>query len=335
MISVAPMMGWTDRHERFLLRLITRRTLLYTEMVNATAILRGDRAELLDFDPVEHPVALQLGGADPAEMAEAARIGQDWGYDEINMNVGCPSDKVVASRFGACLMAEPSLVASCVEAMRSAVTIPVTVKCRIGIDDLDTYEHLREFVRVVSSGGCEHFIVHARKAWLQGLSAKQNRSVPPLRYEDVHRLKREFPALRVTINGGLRAWADVRSHLALVDGAMVGREAYENPYFLATVDRDFFGSADPVPTRREIAEGFVDYAARVVPQGVGLALLARHVLGLYRGTRRSGAWRRTLSEGPMRKGAGLEVLREAVALAEDGPLEGGRSTLGALRRLDG
>lgn len=316
MISVAPMMGWTDRHERYLLRLITRRALLYTEMVNATGILRGDRNELLDFDPVEHPVALQLGGCDPREMAEAARIGQDWGYDEINMNVGCPSDRVVASRFGACLMAEPDLVARCVEAMRSAVTIPVTVKCRIGIDDMDTYEHLREFVRTVASGGCTHFIVHARKAWLEGLSAKQNRTIPPLRYEDVHRLKREFPSLRVTLNGGLRSWEEVRSHLDVVDGAMVGREAYENPYFLATVDRDFYGVAGPVPTRREIADAFLPYCERAVGQGVGLALLARHLLGLYRGTRRSGAWRRQLSEGPMRKGAGLEVLREAVALAE-------------------
>lgn len=316
MISVAPMMGWTDRHERYLLRLITKHALLYTEMVNATGILRGDREELLGFDPVEHPVALQLGGCDPAEMAEAARIGQDWGYDEINMNVGCPSDRVVASRFGACLMAEPALVAACVEAMRAAVTIPVTVKCRIGIDDMDTYEHLREFVRTVASGGCTHFIVHARKAWLEGLSAKQNRTIPPLRYEDVHRLKREFPALTVTLNGGLRSWADVRAHLDVVDGAMVGREAYENPYFLATVDRDFYGGSDPVPTRREIAEAFLPYCERAVGQGVGLALLARHLLGLYRGTRRSGAWRRQLSEGPMRKGAGLEVLREAVALAE-------------------
>lgn len=315
-LSIAPMLGWTDRHERYLLRLLTRRALLYTEMVSCAAIVLGDRHELLDFDPVEHPVALQLGGSDPAQMAEAARLGAEWGYDEINMNVGCPSERGLSNRFGACLMAEPETVSACVQAMREAVDIPVTVKCRIGIDDRDSYEHLVDFVSRVAEAGCETFVVHARKAWLEGLSPKQNRSVPPLRYEDVHRLKREFPHLEIVINGGLRDWTSARAHLGPVDGVMIGRQAYEDPYFLATADRDLFGDPRPIPTRREVLEAFLPYAERQVRNQVGVAVLARHLLGLYQGVPRSRAWRRYLSGASIQRGAGAEVLREALEIAE-------------------
>ncbi len=313
---VAPMLGWTDRHQRYLVRLLTRRALLYTEMVNPAAIMLGDRRELLDFDPVEHPVALQLGGSDPGLMAGAASLGALWGYDEINMNVGCPSERGLSNRFGACLMAEPHTVAACVRAMREAVPLPVTVKCRLGIDDLDSYEHLVDFVGLVAEAGCRTFVVHARKAILDGLSPKQNRAVPTLRYGDVHRLKRDFPHLQIVLNGGLRDLAEARQHLGAVDGVMFGRLAYANPYLLAKVDQELFGDPRPVPSRRQVLEAFLPYAEQQVQAGVGLALLARHLLGLYQGLPRSRAWRRHLSQAPLRPGAGVEVLREALEIAE-------------------
>lgn len=313
---VAPMLGWTDRHQRYLARLLTRRALLYTEMANASGIVMGDRGPILDFDPVEHPVALQLGGSEPEILARAARYGAEWGYDEINLNVGCPSERGSTNRFGACLMAEPETVAACVEAMAGAVEIPVTVKCRIGIDDRDSFEHLAEFVGRVARAGCRTFVVHARKAWLEGLSPKQNRSVPPLRYGEVHRLKREFPHLEIVINGGLRDWGEVRRHLDSVDGVMVGREAYDNPYALARVDREFYGDPGPPPSRREVLEAFLPYCERQVKAGFGLAVLARHLQGLYQGVPRSRTWRRHLGTVGQARGAGVEVLREALEIAE-------------------
>ncbi len=315
-LCIAPMLGWTDRHQRYLVRLLTRSAVLYTEMVNPAALLLGDRKELLDYDPVEHPVALQLGGSDPALMADAARLGVEWGYDEINMNVGCPSQRGLSHRFGACLMAEPDTVTACVRAMTEAVAIPVTVKCRLGIDDLDSHAYLVDFVRRVAEAGCRTFVVHARKAILEGLSPKQNRAIPPLRYGDVHRLKRDFPHLEILLNGGVSCLGEVREHLGAVDGVMLGRAAYANPYLLASVDQELFGVLRPVPSRRQVLEAFVPYAERQVDAGVGLGLLARHLLGLYQGLPRSRAFRRHLSQAPLRPGAGVEVLQEALEIAE-------------------
>jgi len=323
-VCIAPMLGWTDRHQRYLVRLLTRRALLYTEMVNPAALLLGDRKELLDYDPIEHPVALQLGGSDPALMAGAARLGAEWGYDEINMNVGCPSERGLSNRFGACLMGEPGTVAACVRAMSEAVAVPITVKCRLGIDELYSHLHLVDFVGRVAEAGCRTFVVHARKAYLEGLSPKQNRSVPPLRYGEVHRLKRDFPDLEIILNGGLNGLGEISEHLKAVDGVMFGRAAYANPYLLAAVDQEVFGDPRPVPSRREVLESFLPYAERQVRAGVGPALLARHLLGLYQGRPRSRAWRRHLSRGPLRPGAGAEVLREALEIAEgSGPRQSG------------
>ena len=317
-VSVAPMMDWTDRHERFFLRQISRRVRLYTEMITTGAILHGDRARLLAFNPGEHPVALQIGGADPAALAECARIGADFGYDEINLNIGCPSDRVQSGDFGACLMAKPELVARAVAAMAAAVDMPVTVKHRIAIDAQEEWPTLRGFVKTVADAGCGHFIVHARKAWLQGLSAKENREVPPLRYELVHRLKQEFPALAITINGGFTTLDATAAQLDLVDGVMIGREAYQNPYVLAEADRRFFGVAAPAPTRHEIVERMLPYAERQVAGGVPLKSITRHILGLFNGQRGARAWRRFLSENaPRFEGGPAEaaaLLHSAAAL---------------------
>ncbi len=295
-LSVAPMMDWTDRHERFFLRQISRRVRLYTEMITTGAILHGDRARLLAFHADEHPLALQIGGADPVSLAECARIGAGFGYDEINLNIGCPSDRVQSGDFGACLMAKPDVVARAVAAMAAAVDVPVTVKHRIALDDQEEWPSLSGFVRTVAGAGCRHFIVHARKAWLQGLSAKENREVPPLRYELVHRLKQEFPELAVTINGGFTTLDANAEQLALVDGVMIGREAYQNPYVLAEADRRFFGAAAPVPTRHEIVERMQPYVEQQVAKGVPLKSITRHILGLFNGERGARAWRRYLSE---------------------------------------
>jgi tRNA-dihydrouridine synthase A len=309
-LAVAPMMEWTDRHCRFFLRLITRHALLYTEMVTAQAIIHGDRERLLGFDRAERPVALQLGGSDPEMLARAAEIGAAFGYDEINLNVGCPSDRVQSGRFGACLMAEPALVRDCVAAMRAVVSVPVTVKSRIGIDDHDDYGFLRDFVGTVAESGCEVFIVHARKAVLAGLSPRENREVPPLRYEHVYRLKADFPGLSVMLNGGVRDLDAVRAHLARVDGVMIGREAYHNPYFLAEIERELHG-VEP-PPREAVMAAFLDYVEARLAEGVRLPAMTRHVLGLYLGRPGARSWRRQLSEGACAPGAGPEVIRAAM-----------------------
>ncbi len=308
------MMDWTDRHERYFLRLISKRALLYTEMIPCGAILRGDRERFLGFDEGEHPVALQLGGSDPAELAECAAIAEAYGYDEVNLNVGCPSDRVQNARFGACLMAEPALVGRCFSAMRAATRLPVTVKCRIGIDEKDSYDDLAGFVSTVAGAGCESFTVHARKAWLSGLSPKQNREIPPLRPEDVYRLKREFPDLEVIMNGGIASLDEAAAHLIRVDGVMLGRAVYQSPYLLAEVDRRFFGEIAPAPAREAVVEGLIDYAARRCAEGVPIKAITRHVLGLFNGLPGARAWRRHLSEAAHRPGAGIEVLRDALAL---------------------
>jgi tRNA-dihydrouridine synthase A len=311
-VAVAPMMDWTDRHCRFFLRLLSPSALLYTEMVTAQAVIHGNRDTLLGFDPAERPVALQLGGADPEQLARAAAIGAGFGYDEINLNVGCPSDRVQSGRFGACLMAEPPLVRDCIAAMRAAVDVPVTVKSRIGIDDREDYGFLRDFVGSVAESGCNVFIVHARKAILAGLSPKQNREVPPLRYDHVYRLKAEFPHLFIMLNGGVRNLADVRAHLAQVDGVMIGREAYHNPYFLAEIEHAL-RQIEP-PTREVVMAKFLDYVEARLAEGVRLATMTRHVLGLYLGRPGARRWRRQLSEGACAPGAGAEVIRAAMRL---------------------
>jgi tRNA-dihydrouridine synthase A len=310
------MMDWTDRHCRFFHRLLTRHALLYTEMVTAEAVLRGNRERLLGLSPEEHPVALQLGGSDPAKLAEAAAIGEGFGYREINLNVGCPSDRVQEGRFGACLMAEPELVADCVAAMRRRVAMPVTVKCRIGIDDQDSEATLQRFVDVVADAGCGTFIVHARKAWLQGLSPKENREVPPLDYDRVFRLKTDRPQLEIVLNGGIPSIEEAAMHLGKVDGVALGRAAYQNPYLLAEVDGALFGSADAVPSRRQVLEQLVPYIERHLRAGGRLNNIVRHILGLYHGRPRARAFRRHLSEQAPREGAGVDVLLEAIAIAE-------------------
>jgi tRNA-dihydrouridine synthase A len=316
-LSAAPMMDWSDRHCRHFFRLLAPRTLLYTEMIVADAILRGDRARLLDFDASEHPVALQLGGADPATLAMAARIGAEWGYDEINLNVGCPSERVQSATFGACLMARPALVAECVAAMRAAVAVPVTVKCRIGIDDEERFEFLAAFVDTVAATGCDTFIVHARKAILQGLSPKENREIPPLEYEKVWRLKAERPALTIVINGGIRTIEGAREQWARVDGVMIGREAYHNPYFLAALDRLAWPEAAPaLPEPAEVIAALKPYVLGRLARGERLHAIARHVLGLYAHRPGARAFRRVISELGPRKDAGFAVLEAAVRAAE-------------------
>lgn len=316
--SVAPMMDWSDRHCRYFHRLMTRKALLYTEMVTAPAILFGPRERLLRFDPSEHPVALQLGGSDPTQLAEAAAIGEAFGYDEINLNVGCPSDRVQEGRFGACLMAEPELVARCVAAMRERVRVPVTVKCRIGIDDQDSEPEFRRFIDTVAEAGCEVFIVHARKAWLKGLSPKENREIPPLDYERVYRLKAARPDLTIVINGGINSIDECETHLAHVDGVMLGRAAYQTPYLLAEVDKKLFLSTLPVPSRGEVLRQLVPYVERHLERGGRLNNVTRHILGLYHGCPRARAFRRHLSENAVRDEAHIEVLLDAIAIAEGG-----------------
>ncbi|HEX8704695.1 MAG TPA: tRNA dihydrouridine(20/20a) synthase DusA [Myxococcaceae bacterium] len=318
-LSVAPMMDWTDRNCRFFHRQISRRTLLYTEMLTTGAVIHGDRERLLGFSTAEHPVALQLGGSEPAQLAEAARIGEQWGYDEINLNCGCPSDRVQSGRFGACLMAEPELVARLVGAMREAVRIPVTVKSRIAIDEMEEWPTLERFVREISAAGCTRFIVHARKAWLQGLSPKENRDVPPLRYELVHRLKAEFPHLDISINGGIRTLDAAAEQLRHVDGVMIGRAAYENPYILAEADRRFFGATEAPPERHAVVEAMLPYIEERLKQGAPLSAITRHMLGLFQGLPGARAWRRHLSENVHKPGAGPEVVSAALALVRRGP----------------
>lgn len=307
------MMERTDRHFRYLMRQITRRTLLYTEMITTAAIIHGDRHKLLDFSTEEKPLALQLGGDNPQELALCASIAADWGYDEVNLNVGCPSDRVQNGNFGACLMAQPEKVAHCVAAMQKAVNIPVTVKHRIGIDDRDRYEDLANFVRIVSEAGCCRFSVHARKAWLKGLSPKENRTIPPLRYEDVYRLKQEFPHLFIEINGGITTLEQVHQQLQWVDGVMIGRAAYDNPYLFATVDRDIYGEETIPPTRHQVAEKMLPYIEDIVSQGIKLHAISRHLLQLFSGQPGTKAWKRYISENVHHQAAGAEVIEAALA----------------------
>ena len=324
-LSVAPMMDCTDRFDRYFLRRITRRALLYTEMVTTGAILHGDRERLLRFDPDEHPVALQLGGSDPAALAECARIGAGRGYDEINLNVGCPSDRVQSGRFGVCLMAEPGLVAECVRAMRRAVAVPVTVKCRIGIDGRDDYGFLRDFVSAVADAGCRTVIVHARTAMLTGLTPKQNREIPPLRYEMAARVKADFPGLQIVLNGGIGSVDEAEGHLATFDGVMIGRAAYHTPWSLAEADRRLFGAAPPSPTRRDAALAMLPYIERQTAAGVPLHRILRHMTGLFRGVPGGRAWRRYLAQNAHKPGAGPDVLRAALALTGSDPGLGARA----------
>ncbi|HKP96238.1 MAG TPA: tRNA dihydrouridine(20/20a) synthase DusA [Fibrobacteria bacterium] len=315
-LSVAPMMDWTDRHCRFFLRLMSRNVRLYTEMVTTGAILHGKAERLLAYDPAEHPIALQLGGSDPAGLAACAKVGERFGYDEINLNVGCPSDRVQEGKFGACLMAEPDLVAACVRAMREAVYVPVTVKTRIGIDDRDSYGELIHFIGTVSGAGCDTFIIHARKAWLQGLSPKENRTKPPLRYDVVGRLKADFPALKFVLNGGITSLDQAEGHLKVFDGVMLGRAAYENPYLLAEVDGRIFGETGGIPSRAEILEAFKPYVEAELKRGQRLHSMTRHILGLFQGVRGGRIWRRYLSENACLPNAGLDVLDGALRAVE-------------------
>jgi len=310
------MMDWTDRHCRFFHRQLTTRALLYTEMLTAQAVRHGDRRRLLGFDPREAPVALQLGGSDPALLAEAARWGEDFGYAEVNLNVGCPSDRVQEGRFGACLMAEPELVADCVAAMRAAIGVPVTVKCRIGIDDQDSEAALERFVSTVAATGCRTFIVHARKAWLKGLSPKENREVPPLDYDRVYRLKSIHDGLNIIINGGISNHESVKKHLEIVNGVMLGRTAYQRPWLLAAVDSEVFGDAPRVLTRADVVARMRPYIAEELARGTWLSRITRHMLGLYHGEPGGRLWRRVISEGSTRKGAGLEVIDRALDCVE-------------------
>lgn len=317
LVSVAPMMDWTDRHCRFFLRLLSRRIRLYTEMITCQAILYGRAERLLAYDASEHPVALQLGGSDPAQLAASAKVGERFGYDEINLNVGCPSDRVQEGSFGACLMAEPDLVARCVAAMRDSVNVPVTVKTRIGIDDKDSYEELVHFIGTVSAAGCDTFIIHARKAWLQGLSPKENRTKPPLRYDVVQRLKADFPGLAFSLNGGITTLAQIEAHLRDFDGVMLGRAAYENPWLLSEVDARIHGDAVEPLDRAQVVERFKLYVEAELARGVRLHSMTRHVLGLFQGVRGGRAWRRHISENACLPGAGAEVLDKALRAAQD------------------
>ncbi len=314
-LSVAPMMDWTDRHCRYYLRLFSPRMLLYTEMIVANAIVRGDHERLLAHDPAEHPVALQLGGCEPALLAEAAAAGEAAGYDEVNLNVGCPSDRVQSATFGACLMARPRLVADCVRAMRAAVAVPVTVKCRIGIDERDDYGFLHEFVDAVAGAGCPTLIVHARKAVLRGLTPKENREIPPLLYERAWEVKREFPGLTVIVNGGLKSVPQVMEQLAHVDGVMLGREAYHNPYLLPALHAAIYDDGFEAPAPEEVVARMQDYARAQVAAGTPLRAVTRHMLGLFAGRAGARAWRRTISEGVARGGATPALLQSALRAA--------------------
>ena len=317
LFSVAPMMDWTDRHCRVFHRLMSRRARLYTEMLTTGAIIHGDRRRLLGFDPIEHPVALQLGGSDPADLATAAKIGEDFGYDEINLNVGCPSDRVKDGRFGACLMAEPALVADGVAAMKRAVEIPVTVKCRIGIDDQDPEIALDVLARSVVAAGADALVVHARKAWLNGLSPKENRDIPPLDYDRVYRLKAALPDVPVIINGGISSIAEAARHLDHVDGVMLGRAAYQEPWRLLEVDPKLFGEAAPYATMKDVFEAMFPYIEEQLAQGAKLHSMTRHFVGAFHGVPGARAFRRHLAENGVKPGAGVDVLRDAIALVAD------------------
>lgn len=311
--SVAPMLDWTDRHCRYFHRLLTQESLLYTEMVTTGAIIHG-KGDFLEYNQEEHPVVLQLGGSNPVDLAICAKLAQERGYDEINLNVGCPSDRVQNGRFGACLMAEPDLVAECVRAMKEVVDIPITVKTRIGIDEQDSYEFLTTFIsKVHELGGCNDFTIHARKAWLSGLSPKENREIPPLDYDRAYLLKRDFPHLNIGLNGGIKSLSDCLTHLAHLDGVMIGREAYQSPYLLAEVDQIIFGKARPVKKRSQIVHEMYPYIERQLSNGAYLGHITRHMLGLFQNMPGARQWRRYISENAHKKGAGIEVVETALA----------------------
>ncbi|GIU41280.1 tRNA-dihydrouridine(20/20a) synthase [Shewanella sairae] len=314
--SIAPMLDWTDKHYRYFARLMSSQTLLYTEMVTTGAILHG-RGDYLGYNQEEHPLALQLGGSNPTDLAACAKLAAERGYDEVNLNVGCPSDRVQNGRFGACLMAEPELVAECVSAMKQVVDIPVTVKTRIGIDEQDSYEFLTQLIDTVHAAGCEEFTIHARKAWLQGLSPKENREIPPLDYERVYQLKRDYPRLNISINGGVKTLDECKTHLQQLDGVMVGREAYQNPYIIAEVDQQLCGIDAPILSRDEVLEKLLPYIEAHLKQGGRLNHISRHIIGLYQGEVGSRIWRRYISENAHKQGAGIEVITQARAAMDD------------------
>lgn len=311
-LSVAPMMDWTDMDFRYLCRLISKHSLLYTEMVTTGALIHGDRSRFLNHHSDEYPLALQLGGCDPAELAECAKMAEDAGFQEVNVNIGCPSDRVQNGAFGACLMAEPALVARGVEAMKAATTLPVTVKTRLGIDDQDSYTFLHQFVSAINDAGADALILHARKAWLQGLSPKQNRNVPPLDHARVYQIKRDFPALHVDVNGGIESLEQAREHLDAVDGVMMGRAIYNQPYLLAEADQNIFSDGRQVPSQQEIVEQMLPYIEQRMRTGRPLKSITRHMLGLFQGLPGARRWRRHLSENAHLPGADINVIREAV-----------------------
>jgi tRNA-dihydrouridine synthase A len=313
-VSVAPMMDRTDRHFRYFMRQITRHTLLYTEMVTTAAIMHGDKEHLLGFSPEEKPLVLQVGGDNPRELAECARIAEDMGYDEINLNVGCPSSRVQDGNFGACLMMQPQKVADCVAAMVAAVNIPVSVKHRIGVDDVDSYEDMAAFVNAIALSGCKIFNVHARKAWLKGLSPKENRDIPPLRYEDVHRLKADFPELFIEINGGLTTLAQVHEQLKSVDAVMIGRAAYDNPYLFSQIDTQFYGDVEMPRTRHQVVEAMLPYVEKWTGKGLKLHKITRHMLQLFAGQPGSRIWKQYIAEHSCRGAGDAEVLVQGLAL---------------------
>jgi len=311
-LCLAPMMDYTDRHDRYLLRLISKKMWLFTEMITTNTLLNANNpARFLRHHESEQPVAIQLGGAVPSDLAICAKIAEQAGYNEVNLNVGCPSDRVKSGRFGASLMAEPVLVAQCISSMQAGIAIPVTVKCRIGIDDLDQYADLAHFIRIVAEAGCRIFYVHARKAWLQGLSPKQNREIPPLKYDTVYRLKQDFPQLEIIINGGIKNLSESKQHLQHVDGCMIGREAYANPYMLAEVDRNLYQQQTDMPTRQQILAHYVDYIDNEMLDGTPLSLMSRHVLGLFQGVPGAKAWRRYISENAHKPESNAQLLLEA------------------------
>jgi tRNA-dihydrouridine synthase A len=311
--SIAPMLDWTDKHYRYFARIMSTKALLYTEMVTTGAILHG-RGDYLAYNTEEHPLALQLGGSNPVDLAACAKLAFDRGYDEINLNVGCPSDRVQNGRFGACLMAEPELVAECVDAMKQVVDIPVTVKTRIGIDEQDSYEFLTQFIETVAAKGCDDFTIHARKAWLHGLSPKENREIPPLDYDRVYQLKRDFPKLNIGINGGIKTLAEAKLHLTRLDGVMVGREAYQNPYLLAEVDTQLYGVESDIISREQVIDKMLPYIEAHLKAGGRLNHITRHMIGLFQGLAGSRQWRRHLSENAHKPNAGIEVVRDAVIM---------------------
>ncbi len=312
-ISVAPMMGWTDRHDRYFLRLIAPNILLYTVMITTGALLYGDTRCFLKFSPEEQPVALQLGGSSPIDLAKSAKLGEDAGYNEINLNCGCPSDRVQRGDFGVCLMKNAKLVAECVDAMKQSVNIPVTVKNRIGVDEFDSYDFLCDFIGTVSDkGGCDTFIIHARKAWLNGLSPKDNRTVPPLKWDIVHKIKQDFPHLTIILNGGIKTIQEIQENLPSVDGVMIGREAYHNPYFLSEIEANIFNTENLL-TRHEVIDALIPYIEKELKAGIHFKKISRHILGLFQGIRGAKHWRRTLSDEGCKRNAGIDVINQALS----------------------